>query len=174
MSSSRTPSAFDRAGRRSLLIGLSAASFALSGCFRPLLAKNGEAQQVRGHIGLPEIDGRFGYFLNQSLEDRLGTPVDPAYRLEVRTQLSDRNLAIAQNNDVTRKTVSAKAVWRLLRVGDNRAVMRDEVTVQSGFNATTSLFATRQTRLDIERRLARDIGERIARKVLARADLLET
>lgn len=147
---------------------------ALSGCFRPMLAEGGDAERVRGHIDLPKMDGRFGYFLNQSLEDRLGTPVEPAYRLEVRTQLRDRNLAIAQNNDVTRKTVIAQANWRLIKLGETRAVLSDKVTVQSGFNATTSLFATRQTRLDIERRLARDIGERIARKVLARADLLQT
>lgn len=160
--------------RRAILAGLGALTIALSGCFRPMLAEDGHAERVRGQIDLPAIDGRFGYFLSQSLEDRLGTPDGPVYRLEVRTRLRDRNLAIAQNNDVTRKTVIASATWRLIPVGETRAVLRDDETVQSGFNATTSLFATRQTRLDIERRLARDIGERIARKVLARADLLKS
>jgi len=48
-------------------------------------------------------------------------------------------------------------------------VLADKVSVQSGYNATTTLYATRQTRRDIERRLARDLGERIARAILARA-----
>lgn len=149
-------------------------SFGLAGCFRPMLADDGDAARLRGRVDLPRIDGRLGYFLAKSLKDRLGAPSDPAYRLEVSTRLRDRDLAIAQDNSVTRKTIIARATWRLIRIGETRPVMSDEITVQSGFNATTSLFATRQTRLDVERRLARDIGERIARAVLARADRLTT
>ncbi|MEO1492472.1 MAG: hypothetical protein AAFV19_10010 [Pseudomonadota bacterium] len=163
-----------RVHRRAVLGGLGVLPIGLAGCFRPLLAEGGDAQRVQGKIGLPAVDGRFGYFLSQSLEDRLGTPVDPQFRLEVSTRLRDRDLAIAQNNDVTRKTVIAQTTWRLFRLGQASPVLRDDITVQSGFNATTSLFATRQARLDIERRLARDIGERIARALLARADLLTT
>jgi len=155
-------SSFNRSSsnRRRVLAGLALLPVGLAGCFRPMLAEDDDAARVRGRIGLPRIDGRLGYFLSQSLEDRLGTPVDPAYRLEVTTRLRDRNQAIARDNSVTRKTIVARASWRLFRLGESRPVMSDVLTVQSGFNATTSLFATRQTRLDIERRLARDIGER--------------
>ena len=51
-----------------------------------------------------------------------------------------------------------------------RVMLKDKVEIQSGYNATGSLYATRQVRRDIERRLARDLGERIARVILARAD----
>ncbi|MEM1163897.1 MAG: hypothetical protein AAGJ28_23445, partial [Pseudomonadota bacterium] len=59
--------------------------------------------------------------------------------------------------------------WTLRRLSDNAPVMSNDVRLQSGYSATTSLFATRQTKLDIERRLARELGERIARTVIARA-----
>lgn len=140
----------------------------LGGCFRPMLAENAPASELRGRVALPEIDGRFGYHLTKSLEDRLGKPSDPVWRLAVVTEVTERGLAVAQDNAVTRITLIASADWRLIRDGED--VLREKVSAQSGYNATSSLFATRQTRRDVERRLARDLGERIARTVLAKAE----
>ncbi|MEM1298935.1 MAG: LPS assembly lipoprotein LptE [Pseudomonadota bacterium] len=153
--------------RRSL-IGL--AALPLAACFRPMLAEDTAAAGLRGKVALPEIDGRFGYFLVQSLEDRLGKPAAPEYSLKVTSNVTERGLAVAQDNSVTRITLTAVAKWQLLR--DGKPVLVDTARTQSGYNATSSLFATRQIRLDIERRLARDLGERISRLVLARADRL--
>lgn len=153
--------------RRSVL-GL--AALPLAACFRPMLAKDGAASALHGRVGLPAIDGRFGYYLVKSLEDRLGESSDPVWQLSVSTRIGERGFAVAQDNSVTRITLTATADWRLSR--DGKAVLADKVTTQSGYNATTSLFATRQARQDIERRLARDLGERIARTVLARAEQL--
>lgn len=157
--------------RRHFLIA-GASALLLAGCFRPMLAKDESARKLRSLIALPTFDDRFGYFLNDSLVDRLGEPASPAYRLEVSTNVTERGLAVAQDNSVTRVTLLAQASWSLWRIGASEAQFSDTVTAQSGYSATTSLFATRQSRLDIERRLARDIGERIARIILARADEL--
>ena len=54
-------------------------------------------------------------------------------------------------------------------MGGSEPVLRDRSVSQSGYNSTASLFATRAAKLDIESRLARDLGERIARSLLARA-----
>lgn len=149
---------------------LALSTIPLSGCFRPMLAEDAPASKLRGRVALPEIGDRFGYHLTKSLEDRLGKPNDPVWRLAVVTELMERGLAVAQDNSVTRITLTASADWRLVR--DGKDVLRDSVSAQSGYNATSSLFATRQTRRDIERRLARDLGERIARTVLAEAERL--
>ena len=162
-------SSFDRRG---LLGGLGV--LALGGCFRPMLAEDGKASALRNRIELPPIEGRFGYYLGESLEDRLGRPKSPEYRLDVRTSLTERGLAVAQNNAVTRVILIASASWALWREGEARPVLQDTVRAQSGHNATASLYATRQTRRDIERRLARDLGERISRAILARATTLES
>ena len=158
--------------RRALLMGM--AALPLAGCFRPMLAKTGPASAVLGKIELPEIEGRFGYYLAKSLEDRLGRGRDSEYRLTVSTQLTDRGLAVAQDNAVTRVTTTARATWQLWRKGEAEPVLSDTVTSLSGYSATASLYATRQTRRDVERRLARDLGERISRVILARAGQLSS
>lgn len=154
--------------RRHFLAGLGV--LALGGCFRPMLAEDSTARGLRGQIALPRIDGRFGYYLVHSLEDRLGAPADPDYRLEVSTELEGRGLAISPDSAVTRINLVAKADWSLWRNGAKAPLMTDSVVSQSGYSATASLFATRVTRRDIERRLARDLGQRIARAIMARSD----
>jgi len=155
--------------RRIFLAGLGLSAMALSGCLRPMLAADGPAAKLRGQIALPEVSGRFSYFLDESLAARLGRPGPASYRLEITQSIESRGLAIAQDNSVTRITLLVEASWTLRRIGDGKAVLHDKVSLQSGYNATTSLYATRQTRRDIERRLARDLGERISRAILARA-----
>ena len=156
--------------RRAILAALACAG--LTGCFRPMLAKDEAARALQGNIALPDVQDRFSYFLTESLTERLGKPKEPDYRLEIATSVSQQGLAIAQDNSVTRVTLLAEASWSLWRRGGTAAVMSDVVRSQSGYNATTSLFATRQIRQDIERRLARDLGERISRKILARSEQL--
>ena len=155
--------------RRLVLLG--GAALLTSGCFRPMLASDGPASGLRGKVKLPAIDGRFGYFMVKSLEDRLGHEDQPTYRLDVETTITERGLAVAQDNSATRVTLVAEAQWVLWRegAGSDQPVLRDKAVTQSGYGATSSLYATRQTRRDIERRLARDLGERIARSLLARA-----
>ncbi|MEM7188200.1 MAG: hypothetical protein AAF439_01195 [Pseudomonadota bacterium] len=156
--------------RRAVLLGLGASAFVLTGCLRPMLAADGPASGLLGRIAFPDVEDRFDYFLDQSLAARLGRTSSPAYRLEISTKVTERGLAIAQDNSVTRITLIVDAGWTLRRMADNAAVIADDLRLQSGYSATSSLFATRQTKRDVERRLARDLGERIARVLLARAD----
>ncbi|MEM0988914.1 MAG: LPS assembly lipoprotein LptE [Pseudomonadota bacterium] len=135
-----------------------------------MLADDSAASGLRGQIALPDIADRFDYHLVQSLESRLGRPDATAYRLVVQTSFAEQALAVAQDNSVTRVTLTATADWALYRDGDAAPVLTGKANTQSGYNATGSLYATRQTRRDIERRLARDLGERISRIILAQAD----
>lgn len=156
--------------RRAVLAGLGV--LALSGCFRPMLAEDTAARSLRHRIALPAVEGRLGYYLVRTLEDRLGEPHEPDFRLVVVTTLTDKGLAVTPNNAVTRITLLAQASWSVWRAGGAKPLVSDVAFSQSGYNATTSLFATRQARLDIEQRLARDLAGRIARGIFARADEL--
>jgi hypothetical protein len=179
MSSFETDADLDRrsiAGRRTVLArfgsmfligGLTAGP--LGGCFRPMLAKESTSATMIGRIRLPEFDDRFGYYLNDSLRDRLGILQYEDFRMEVRTQIDRSNLAIAQDNAVTRISLTAVADWALYSAQGSEPLLADRAVSQSGYNSTASLFATRAAKQDIERRLARDLGERIARSLLARA-----
>ena len=155
--------------KRALLAGLAASVLVLSGCLRPMLAADSPAAALRGRIALPDTADRFGFYLRESLVARLGETKSAAFRLEVGQKRSEVGVAIAGDNSATRITLVVDAVWKLVRLRDGRPVLSDSVTLQSGYNATTSLFATRQTRRDIERRLARSLGERIARAIQSRA-----
>lgn len=153
--------------RRTVLAGLGV--LALGGCFRPMLREGGAASDLRHRIALPAVDGRFDHFLVESLEERLGAPVQPSYRLDVVSTIDEQGLAVAQDNAVTRISLVAKASWTLWKTGSTEPALSDVAFTQSGYSATGSLFATRQTRRTVERRMARDLGERIARAILARA-----
>lgn len=144
----------------------------LAGCFRPMLAADGPSAGLIGRVDLPAFEDRFGYYLNDSLRDRLGRPDTVEYRLEVKTRLKKEDLAIAQDNAVTRISLTATADWALYRAGAADPLLKGHTVSQSGYNSTASLFATREAKLDIERRLARDLGERIARSLFARAGRL--
>jgi hypothetical protein len=134
-----------------------------------MLAEDSTSAAMIGRIRLPEFDDRFGYYLNDSLRDRLGRPQTTDFRLEVRTRIDRSNLAIAQDNAVTRISLTATADWALYPIDASESLLTDRAVSQSGYNSTASLFATRAAKLDIERRLARDLGERIARSLLARS-----
>lgn len=156
--------------RRLLLrAALVASAGLLSGCFRPMLAETAPARTLVGRFDLPEIDGRFGYHLYRSLESRLGTPADPLWRLEIETRIDEDDLAITPDNAITRKSLTARADFALVPLAGGSPVLKDTVISQSGYNSTASLYATRTVRRDTEERLARDLGERIARRVLAKA-----
>lgn len=162
-------SSFDR--RRVLL--LAGAASLLAGCFRPMLAEDSAGGQLRGKVALPPVGDRFGFYLHDSLESRLGRPSDPIYRLEVRTQVTESGLLVAQDNTITRLRLRARARYRLFRDGETKPVIDDVVVSESGFDSTASLYASRTTRKDIENRLAKDLGDRIARRLYAQAGRIE-
>lgn len=134
-----------------------------------MLAEDSPSAAMIGRIRLPEFDDRFGFYLNDSLRDRLGRPRSEDFRLEAKTRISRSNLAITSDNAVTRISLTATADWALYRTEGTEPILEGRAVSQSGYNSTASLFATRAARQDIERRLARDLGERIARSLLARA-----
>lgn len=158
--------------RRRLLGGLAVAGvgWLVAGCFRPMLAKHGPSAGLLGRVALPEARDRFSYYLNRSLADRLGEPQRPAFRLDVATRLERDRLAITQDDAVTRISLTAVADWSLYRNGETEPLLSEQTVSQSGYNSTASIFATREVRRDVERRLARDLGERIALRLLAGAD----
>ena len=163
-----------RSGRRAFLrAGALAAVLGLGGCFRPMLAEDAPGRALRGLVALPELDSRFGYYLRQGLEDRLGAAEAPRWRLEIDAVLNEDDLAITPDSAITRKSLTARAEYRLVPVGGGAPVLEGSVMSQSGYNATGSLYATRAVARDTEERLARDLGLRIGRRVLAAAERLE-
>lgn len=160
--------------RRRLLGGLALGGLGwlAAGCFRPMLAEGGSSRALIGRVALPEVRDRFSYHLRRSLSEQLGEPGAPDYRLEVETRLDRESLAITQDDAITRISLTAVADWALYPAGAAEPVMRARTRSRSGFNSTASIFATREVGRDVERRLAHDLGGRIARRLLAEAERL--
>jgi LPS-assembly lipoprotein len=156
-------------GRLAAGLAFAASVPALAGCFRPMLAEGAPADGLWGRVALPEPRDRFSYHLNRSLAARLGEGGRPDLRLEVASKLERESLAITQDDAITRISLTAVAEWGLYRAGEAAPLISARTVTQSGYNSTASLFATREAQRDIEDRLARDLGERIARQILARA-----
>ncbi|MEM9100434.1 MAG: hypothetical protein AAGC79_18150 [Pseudomonadota bacterium] len=164
-------SSFDR--RKVLAMVASVGSMSvLAGCFRPMLAEDSPATALRGRIDLPPVSNRLSYHLYQSLESRLGTPGQSDWVLRVTMRKSERDIAIAQDDTATRVSVRLNADWAVFRKGETEPVASASAFSESGFNSTRSLFANREARLDVERRLAEDLGDRIGRAILARANMI--
>ncbi|MEM8792694.1 MAG: twin-arginine translocation signal domain-containing protein [Pseudomonadota bacterium] len=144
----------------------------LAGCFRPMLAEESSASDLRGRISFPAVGDRLSYHLYQSLESQLGTPQGPDWELKVSLRTRERGLAIEQDNTITRISIRITADWAVFRKGDPNPVTKSRTFSESGFNSTESLYASREARLDVERRIVRDLGHRISRSVLARADTI--
>ncbi len=145
-------------------------TFALAGCFRPMLAKDGRASTLLGRVELPPVDDRMGYYLHQSLRDRFGDTQVAEYRLEVSMRTETTGLGITQDDSITRIRLRAFANFRLFRTGEPRPVLTGAVTSESGYSSTSSLYATRRISETVERRLATDLGDRIARRIFAAAE----
>lgn len=160
--------------RRTVLIGLAGAVMSLSGCLRPLLAKDEAGQSLRSRIALPRVDDRFSYFLNDGLADRLGEPQTPDYRLAVTNVIESLGVAISEDYSATRTTLILRSSWQVVSLADGETVLKGKEILRSGYNSTSSLYATRQVRLDVERRLARQLAEKIAREIQARATTFTT
>ncbi|MEM6680207.1 MAG: hypothetical protein AAF675_20275 [Pseudomonadota bacterium] len=146
----------------------------LGGCFRPMLAEGGPASEVRGRIALPPVQNRISRVVNDTLENRLGAPQagETDFRLEVGIRFSERGLLVTQDSDITRVQMTAVAEMRLYRNGEVAPVLADLLSNEAGFDETASLYASRTARRDVEERLARALAERIALRVLARAERL--
>lgn len=154
---------------RRTFLALTAAALT-AGCFRPMLAEGTPAASLMGRIALPPVGDRMSYHLHQSLRDRLGEPKAPAYRLEVRLSTANQGLGIAPDASVTRIVLRAFADYAIYGPGSDAPLFSGRVSSQSAYSSTSSLYATRQTAEDVERRLAIDLGERIARRLFAAAD----
>lgn len=173
MSSSEHPAHRPTRRRALALVAAGAGGAALSGCLRPMLAETAPAAEIAGKVALPPIDSRLGRIFTKTLEARLGKPgADPPYRLEVERQQEERGLLVAQDNAVTRIQIRQTARFRLYARGQAEPLMDESLSSEAGFDETASLYSSRVTRRRVEERLARDLAERIARRIQARAPQL--
>ncbi len=148
--------------RRAVLLGAAA----LAGCgFTPALREGAPARSLLGRVAYVVPEGRVGFTLRESLEDRLGRPSGSApYTLTANLVIEDSALAITQDSAITRYLLRGTSAWTL--AGPDLS-LAGEAESMSAYSATGSLFAARAARRDAEERVAREIGQRIWTSIAA-------
>jgi LPS-assembly lipoprotein len=147
--------------RRALLAGL--ASLALVGCgLRPLYGSGGGGAVLRGDTALRVGEGRQAYEFREAMRRRTGDPSgNPAFDLTVDLRLESDDLAISEQDDVTRIDVRGVAAYVLSDRATGTEIERGVVRTASGYNTLASPYATRAARLDAERRVVEDLAARV-------------
>lgn len=154
--------------RRSvLLLGASA----LGACgFTPLYGTGSAAEATRGRIDVAQINGLMGFKLRQRLSSRLGAAKTASHRLTVRINTSSQELAINQENEITRYSLTGTASFDLRSLSAGASVLEGSVRAFSAYSATASAYATSVAERDARARLANSLAEQIATRVVASAD----
>jgi LPS-assembly lipoprotein len=146
-----------------------------AGCgFAPLYGEGASASRMAGRVDVGLIDGKAGFELRERLVNRLGQPVDPAYRLTVRLVLQSTGTALTQENVTTRFGVTGMAEYTLVPVTGGLPVASGVVRSVTGFNApdavASTAFAARAAEIDAERRLAVTLADQIVQRLALSAD----
>lgn len=84
--------------------------------FTPLYGKN--INTILPRIYVETIHSTQGVLVRNILLSRMGTDENPIYRLKVDFTLSEKELAIAQDNSVARKQVQTNMQFTLYRLAD--------------------------------------------------------
>ncbi|RVV96664.1 hypothetical protein EKE94_17440 [Mesobaculum littorinae] len=124
--------------RRSLLRGGAAAGAAalLGACgFRPAYGPGGASEGLRGAIAVDPPDDPEGYVLVQRLEERLGLPQAPQYRLAADIYVGEDGLGVSPDQEITRYQVLGRVTYRLTRSSDGALVSSGEVESFTGYSA---------------------------------------
>ena len=153
--------------RRSLLLG----ALALGGCgFTPVYGPGGAAEGLRGRIAFDAPADRAGFDLVRQLEERLGLPTDPRYRLSASIRRSEQRIAVTSEGVANRFQVTGRADFTLREIDTDRTMTSGSVTNFVSYSATRTAVATRAARTDAEARLMRILADQIAADLLATAD----
>lgn len=143
----------------------------LAGCgFTPLYGEGTAAQAARGKIDVAQIDGLMGFKLRQRLTTRLGPATAATHRLSVSIRTTSQKLAINQENEITRYSLTGVATFNLLEKTANTSVLKGNVRAFAAYSATASAYATSVAERDAHERLANSLAEQIATRVAADAD----
>jgi LPS-assembly lipoprotein len=164
----------DPCGRRAALAGIAGLGLAAACGFQPIYAPGSPAAAMEGRVAVPALDGLAGFTLQERLTERLGVAGPEAYRLAIDLDFERADAAITQDNITTRFLVLGEASFRLYPPGGTQPVLADSVRSQTGYSApesdVASAYAARIAGVDAERRVARELADRIVMRLALTAD----
>jgi LPS-assembly lipoprotein len=150
--------------RRGLLLSVAAAA----GCgFSPALAPEGSAAGFRGEFEISAPQTPSGFFLTRRLQNRLGLPASPRYRLSLQITEGAQVTGIPANLIPTRVNLLGQVDYDVVDVASGQVVHHGRVQSFSGYSSTSTTAATRAAQVDASKRLMTILADRVVADLLA-------
>lgn len=165
--------------RRTLLNLLPATMIAgmtagLAGCgFEPVYGPGGTGSALRGRVEVAAPDTIDSYLMVQRLEERLGRPSQPAYRLELALVTVEQGQAITASGDITRYSIIGRTRYALMSIAEDSELTSGEVENFAGYSATGSTVETLAGERAARERLMTTLADQITTQLYSTLELPE-
>lgn len=150
----------DRRSFLLLLAGLPACTFT------PAYAPGGPASALQGAIRVDDPDTKNGFDLVERLEERLGRPQGPRFRLSYKIDTNEIGVGISPENAITRYNLTGRVDWVLNDMA-GAEVTRGSTQNFTSWSATGSTVAGLAAEEDAAYRLMRILADQIVTRLLA-------
>jgi len=143
------------------------AGAALAGCtFTPAYAPGGPAEALQGAVRVDSPDTKNGFDLVERLEERLGRPTDPRFKLAYQIKTDRIGVGVTTGNAITRYHLRGRVDWRLTDMAGGSVTegVAEGFTAWSATGSTVSGLAAEE---DAGYRLMRILADQIVTRLLA-------
>ncbi|MFN4157677.1 MAG: LPS assembly lipoprotein LptE [Gemmobacter sp.] len=155
--------------RRRVLLGLAA----LAGCgFTAAYGPGGGAAALAGRIATAEPTDKRSFDLVSRLEERLGRPRAPLFRLDYTIRTNPLGVGISPEGAVTRYTLTGSADWRLVEADTGVERLSGRAESFTSYSTTGSTVAGQAAADDAGLRLMRILADQIVTRLIAEAPRL--
>ena len=147
------------------LIGITACGYT------PVYAPGLPASDMRGRIIVAEPDDPDSYVLVRELEQRLGQPDAPAYRLAVQLDLGKDGQVVTETAEITRYNITGRTTYGLVPIGAENPVFQSTVQSFTSYSAKGSTLETIAAERDSRDRLMVILADQITTELHTLPDL---
>ena len=148
--------------------GFVLAGLLVAGCgFRPAHAPGGPGAALRGQVRVDDPDDARSFAFVAAIEDRLGRPQAPRYRLTHRISVSESGGARVRRLGDTRFQVFGRVRFALRDSATDAEIYSGEARNFTAYSATSTQLATLAAQEDAERRLMRSLADQVVTRLLA-------
>jgi LPS-assembly lipoprotein len=142
----------------------------LAACgFTPAYGPAGAASALRNRVSTGEPTDRAEFDFVRQIEERLGRPEAPFWRLDYTIRLSREGVAITTENAVTRFNLIGRADWKLVPLVDSAKPLQGVSESFTSWSATGSTVAVLAAEEDAEQRLMRILADQVSTRLIAAA-----
>ncbi len=136
---------------------------ACSGGFQPLYGSLGGAstEEKLAQVEISTIPGRVGQRIRNELIYQStggGTPLPPAYRLDVTIRETVTSTLVSRDGNATSQIYQVDAAFQLISLKDKRVVLQGTSYGRAGYERFTSIFSNVQANKEAQDRVARTVA----------------